>query len=120
MGARRGVGAALAAALVLLAACSGADGTGSEEPSASPTSRATTPKDDKTAATVPAADPDNAVDPPGPRKDRLWSADVLVQWDKPLTDRTVKQIEKLKGVAHTERIGLGQVSIENRVLTVAS
>ena len=31
-----------------------------------------------------------------------------------------KKIETLEGVAHTERIGLGQVSLENRVLTVAS
>ena len=43
-----------------------------------------------------------------------------MQWDKPLDDDLVKKIEKLKGVAHTERIGLGQVSLENRVLTVAS
>ena len=43
-----------------------------------------------------------------------------MQWDKSLDDDLVKQIEELKGVAHTERIGLGQVSLENRVLTVAS
>ena len=93
------------------------------EPSASPTTADESPTKgakSPTATAVPAADPDNAVKPPGPRKDRLWSADVLVQWDKPLSDRTIKQIERLKGVAHTERIGLGQVSIENRVLTVAA
>jgi hypothetical protein len=66
------------------------------------------------------ADPAHAVDPPGPRDGRLWSADILVQWDQSLDDDLVERIEKLKGVAHTERIGLGQVSLENRVLTVAS
>jgi hypothetical protein len=69
---------------------------------------------------MPVADPAHAVDPPGARDGRLWSADILVQWDQPLDDDLVKRIEKLKGVAHTERIGLGQVSLENRVLTVAS
>lgn len=69
---------------------------------------------------VPVADPAHAVEPPGKRDGRLWSADILVQWDKPLDDDLVEKIEKLKGVAHTERIGLGQVSLENRVLTVAA
>ena len=43
-----------------------------------------------------------------------------MQWDKTIDDDLLEQIEKLEGVAHTERIGLGQVSLENRVLTVAS
>ena len=121
MGARRGArtGAALAAVLVLLAACSESSGDGDPSPSSgSPDAPAGEPS--STPTTVPAADPENAVEPPGRRKDRLWSADVLVQWDKPLSDTTVARIERLRGVAHTERIGLGQVSIENRVLTVAA
>ena len=123
MAARRGVGTALGAALVLLVACSGRGGDVPADPNASPTTSDPSPSKggkSPTGAAEPAADPDNAVQAPGPRKDRLWSADVLVQWDKPLSDRAIKQIEKLKGVAHTERIGLGQVSIENRVLTVAA
>ena len=118
MHAHRGRRAAVAAAVVLLlGACSetppGADQTPASETSSS------TPDDTKTSDT-PVADPAHAVDPPGRRDGRLWSADVLVQWDKPLDDDLVEKIEKLKGVAHTERIGLGQVSLENRVLTVAS
>lgn len=116
---RRGPGAAVAAALVLLlGACS--------EPSPddrTPASEATppTPTDDPTATPdTPVADPAHAVEPPGARDGRLWSADILVQWDQSIDDDLVEQIEKLKGVAHTERIGLGQVSLENRVLTVAS
>ncbi|WP_157559108.1 M15 family metallopeptidase [Nocardioides sp. Soil774] len=119
---RRGAGVAATAALVvLLGACSGSGGTAGPDPaptSAQETREAPTGKPSSTAA--PVADPAHAVDPPGRRKGRLWSADILVQWDKPLDDDLVEQIEKLKGVAHTERIGLGQVSLENRVLTVAA
>ena len=115
---RRGAGVAVAAALtLLLGACSEEDTPTAPDPSpASETSSATPSK----TPTVPVADPGHAVDPPGKRDGRLWSADILVQWDQPLDDDLVKKIEKLKGVAHTERIGLGQVSLENRVLTVAS
>jgi hypothetical protein len=67
-----------------------------------------------------AADPDHAVADPGRRRGRLWSADILVQWDRPLPAETVERIEKLRGVAHTERLGLGQVSVDGRVLTVAA
>lgn len=120
---RRGRQLAAAAALVvLLNACSDqtsaqpdptpASDTSSSDPSTEPTEPEEEP--------APVADPDHAVDPPGKRDGRLWSADILVQWDQPLDDALVKKIERLKGVAHTERIGLGQVSLENRVLTVAS
>jgi hypothetical protein len=111
---------ATAAALVLLlGACSDAT-PGSDQTPASETSSSTPTDEPSKTPGTPVADPAHAVDPPGARDGRLWSADVLVQWDKPLDDALVKQIEKLKGVAHTERIGLGQVSLENRVLTVAS
>jgi hypothetical protein len=118
MGVRRGAGAATTAALALvLVACS--DPAAREEPDASPASPVAEPTEKKTS-TVPVADPAHAVDPPGERDGRLWSADILVQWDKPIDDELLERIEKLRGVAHTERIGLGQVSLENRVLTVAA
>jgi hypothetical protein len=109
--------AAVAVLAVLLGACSG--GNAPTAPDPSPASETSTAEPSSTPA-VPVADPDHAVDPPGKRDGRLWSADILVQWDQPLDDALVKKIENLKGVAHTERIGLGQVSLENRVLTVAS
>jgi hypothetical protein len=119
---RQWAGVAAAPTLaVLLGACSGSGGTA--EPDPAPTSAQVareTPTSEPTSTAAPVADPAHAVDPPGRRKGRLWSADILVQWDKPLDDDLVEQIEKLKGVAHTERIGLGQVSLENRVLTVAA
>jgi D-alanyl-D-alanine carboxypeptidase len=120
---RRGAGAAATAALVLvLAACSGGDAANDPDPSpAAASSRTGKPQPAKeTKPAVPVADPAHAVDPPGKRDGRLWSADILVQWDKEIDADLVKKIEKLEGVAHTERIGLGQVSLENRVLTVAS
>lgn len=109
--------AATAALALLLAACSERAVPTGTDPTSGP-GTATTRTSSEPA--VPVADPAHAVDPPGPRKDRLWSADVLVQSDEPLDDATVRRIERLAGVAHTERIGLGQVSLENRVLTVAA
>jgi hypothetical protein len=111
---------AVAAALVLLlGACSEPSPGDDRTPASEATSP--TPTDDPPATPdTPVADPAHAVDPPGARDGRLWSADILVQWDQSIDDDLVEQIEKLKGVAHTERIGLGQVSLENRVLTVAS
>jgi hypothetical protein len=120
---RRAPGVVAAAALtLLLGACTGGGGEPGPDPTpAAETSDGPSAKPEKTDKTVvPVADPDHAVDPPGKRDGRLWSADILVQWDKTIDDDLLKQIEKLKGVAHTERIGLGQVSLENRVLTVAS
>jgi hypothetical protein len=114
---RRGAGAATTAALaLLLVACS--EPAAREEPDATPSSPVAEPS--QRSSTVPVADPDHAVDPPGARDGRLWSADILVQWDQPIDDELLERIERLRGVAHTERIGLGQVSLENRVLTVAA
>ncbi|NUS40547.1 MAG: M15 family metallopeptidase [Terrabacter sp.] len=116
MGVRRGAGAAATAVLLeLRAACS--EPAAREEPDPPPSSSA---EPTEKPTTVPVADPDHAVDPPGKRDGRLWSADILVQWDKTIDDELLEKVEDLKGVAHTERIGLGQVSLENRVLTVAS
>ena len=115
---RRGAGLAATAALLLaLGACSGAESADRPDPS---TPGGATVKSPRAAPAVPVADPAHAVDAPGRREGRLWSADILVQWDKPLDDALVRRISRLEGVAHTERIGLGQVSLENRVLTIAA
>jgi hypothetical protein len=116
---RRGAWAAATAALTLLiVACS--DPAAREEPDATPASTTPDEEPSQRSSTAPVADPAHAVDPPGARDGRLWSADILVQWDKPIDDELLERIEELRGVAHTERIGLGQVSLENRVLTVAA
>ena len=122
MGVRRGAGLAAtstAALLLALGACSESAPSGEPDPSPTTTEKSPGPKADASPV-VPVADPGHAVDAPGRREGRLWSADILVQWDKPLDAALVEQISRLKGVAHTERIGLGQVSLENRVLTIAA
>src|SRR5687768_13022365 len=105
---RRGPGLVATAALaLLLGACSEPTST---DPDPAPVSEASTspePTDEPSSSpSVPVADPAHAVDPPGERDGRLWSADILVQWDRPLDAGLVKAIGRLKGVAHTERIGL--------------
>ncbi len=79
-----------------------------EEPSGTPTGTTATP-----AA-------ENAVEPPGPLRDRLYRPDMLIFSREELSDSMVKRIKQLREVAAVEPIGLGQVTIENRALTVAA
>ncbi|NYE36288.1 hypothetical protein F4692_001392 [Nocardioides cavernae] len=118
---RRGSGPAGVVALVLLAGLVSACSDPAEPtPDPAPTSAAATGTATGEPSAAPVADPAHAVEPPGKRDGRLWSADILVQWDEPIDDALLDEIDDLEQVAHTERIGLGQVSLENRVLTVAS
>jgi len=70
--------------------------------------------------TIPVADPDHAVDPPGPLEDRLYRPDMLIFDQEPLSDDVVAQVRALPQVAAAETIGLGQVLIENRALRIAA
>ena len=79
-----------------------------EEPSDTPSGNTATP-----AA-------ENAVEPPGPLRDRLYRPDMLIFSRTELSDSMVTRIKALREVAAVERIGLGQVTIENRALTVAA
>ena len=75
------------------------------------------------AATTGAAAPiagDNAVEAPGPLTDRLYRSDMLIFSREELSGDMVASIKRLKQVAQVERIGLGQVTIENRALTIAA
>ena len=69
---------------------------------------------------IPVADPDHAVEPPGPLEDRLYRADMLIFDREPLSDEMVERIRDLPQVAAAEVIGLGNVAIENQALTVAA
>ncbi len=69
---------------------------------------------------VPVADPDHAVERPGPLNDRLYRPDMLIFDQDPLSDAMVERIKDLQQVAAVEVIGLGNVAIENQALTVAA
>jgi hypothetical protein len=100
--------------VVALTACTGGGGSvadppaSSDSPSGTPSSSTATPL------------AENAVEEPGPLKDRLYRPDMLIFSRKELSDATVKRIKALREVAEVEPIGLGQVTIENRALTVAA
>ena len=125
-------GAALALVGVLaLAGCTG-DAAGSDpapQPSAATESTpsppppsgsesATSGRDSRTA--VPVADPEHAVEPPGPLEDRLYRPDMLIFDREPLSEEVVDRIRSLPGVAAAERIGLGNIAVENQVFRIAA
>lgn len=108
---------ALAAALLMLAvAACGEDGD--KDPEAAPSDGASASPSD--TATIPVADPEHSVEPPGPFQGPIRLADILVYDDQPLSDDIVRRINRLRGVAAVERLSLASVSIENRVLTLAA
>jgi hypothetical protein len=78
------------------------------------------PPDPPSSSAVPVADPEHAVDPPGPRKGALARADVLVYDPESLSDETITAIRSLDGVTGVESMALAQVSIENKVINVAA
>lgn len=119
-GRRALVAFALPTVLALTAACTGTNAEEARDP-ATPRSTPTGPSSSATASsTVSPADPEHAVDPPGPRKGALGLADVLVYTGDSLSDRTVSAIRRLRGVQDVETLALAQVPIENKVITVAA
>jgi hypothetical protein len=119
-----------AAAVLLLCALVTA-GCGEEQPTTaatdapaeSPTDDAAGGDDDKSTGggkQVPVADPDHAVEPPGPLEDRLFRPDMLIFDTERLSDDVVEEIRAIPQVAAAEVIGLGQVLIENRGVRIAA
>jgi hypothetical protein len=112
--------------MVLAAACqdstardvSAPDPTGASSPAAPPSTSSASPSRSSTVA--PVADPEHAVDPPGPRRGNLGQADVLVYDPDSLSDETIKAIRALDGVTGVESLALAQVSLENKVINVAA
>ncbi len=69
------------------------------------------------------ADPAHAVPPPGPRgrNEAIAPPDVMVyNAEEPLSVEVVQQISDLDGVESVSRLSMAQVSLENRVYTVAA
>lgn len=120
-GRNRAVRCAVVGLVVLLAAC-GSDNPDSEDPddAGAEETVSSTPTSD-----VPVADPDHAVDPPGPLEGPLLPADMLVYSREGITDDMIEEIESIevkgnKRVAATEQLALAQVAVENGVMLVAS
>jgi len=120
MGARAR-GAALAAvclgAALILAGCAGrtSDSTAPSTGSASSTTSSGSPS----PATSGAAG-DHAVDPPGPFRAPLRTADMLIFRQHPLSSRMVQRIRHLQGVTAVEQFSLAQVSIQDHAINVAA
>lgn len=66
------------------------------------------------------ADPDLAVDPPGPLRAALLSADVLVYSQDPLDDAAVEAIRGIKDVDVVERMSMGSFFVDDRQITYAA
>ena len=104
--------------VALLAGCNESPESGPEGASAS--AEPTESADDATTDAAAPIAADNVVEPPGPLTDRLYRSDMLIFSREELSDDMVASIKRLKQVAQVERIGLGQVTIENRALTIAA
>lgn len=118
---RRAVVATGCAALVALVPACGCSPADEPEavPSETPSPSATT-TEPSSEPTSPVADPEHAVDPPGVFEPPLEPADVLLvdpngEFDEELAAR----IDRLKGVTEVTRLGIVQVSIENKIYNVA-
>ena len=72
------------------------------------------------STTAPIADPERALDPPGPLVGRIETADILIVSQDTISEDLVKQVQAIKGVAAVEQISLAQVSLENEVYNLAA
>lgn len=112
--ARRAVVAALALAVV----AAGCGDAGGAKPKAKPSgSESASPRP---TASVPVADPDHAMDTPGPLEGPLVPADILIYASEPLSADMVKRIGRIKGVYETEQLSLASASIQNKVYVVGA
>ncbi|QIX28526.1 M15 family metallopeptidase [Nocardioides sp. JQ2195] len=110
--------------LTTAAACGDKGAATKDEPTADPSGSASSSvsTDPSTSPTAefPVADPDHAVDPPGPLEESLEIADILVYSTKPLSDDMVERIKALDGVEAAEQFSMASIPIQNRVVTLAA
>ena len=111
------------ASTLLLAGCgdgsSGATTTSPTTPAAQDSSSSPSDPTDPTSSATP-ADPEHAVDRPGPFQAPLHSADMLIFRQHPLSDGMVRRIRHIPGVTQVERFSLAQVSIQDHAINVAA
>lgn len=122
MGLRRALGAAgTAGVLVLAVACSDLPEATDSGPEASPSTVGTS------ASTTPSPTPSGGdplapyrMDPPGPRTGPLTYADLMVTSQETIPDETLAAVRAVPNVAAVERVSLAQVSVDNKLLTIAA
>ncbi|WP_175422332.1 M15 family metallopeptidase [Nocardioides jishulii] len=61
-----------------------------------------------------------AVEPPPRLTERLLPADLLVQVERTLTADEIARVRRVAGIDHVTPLSLAQVSVQNRVLTLAA
>lgn len=116
---RRARGVGVVATLLLCTACSGtAGGTDRAVPDDEPTTALTPPEPVATPSVV--ADPEHAMETPGPFQPPAVPADILVVGSGTLDEGLVQRISELEGVAATTTISLKQLPIENRLYDIAA
>jgi hypothetical protein len=113
---RRAVVTVSCATVVAIAPACGS--SPAKEPDAAPSKSVTaTPSDEPTA---PVADPEHAVDPPGPVQTPLENADILLVNPKGnVSDDLARRIDGLKGVTEVTELAVRQVVIESRIYNLA-
>ena len=124
MGLRLALGAAgLSGVLVLATACGDGGGTGgTAEPDASPSTVGASAATSASATPQTDGDPlaPYAMEAPGPRTGPLTYTDLLVNGSESISDDVVAAVRAVPNVGAVERISLAQVSIDNKLLTVAA
>jgi D-alanyl-D-alanine carboxypeptidase len=109
------LGAVVALALVptvLLTAC----GAGSSGTSADPSSSGPTVHASSTSVVT----GDHVVDPPGPFRAPLHTADMLILRQQPISPQMVRHIRHVPGVTDVEQFSWAQVSIQDHAINVAA
>lgn len=119
---RRLFAAATAAVCALSLAACGPDkkDDAGDDPNASGSASSSSSESTSPSADYPVADPEHAVDPPGPLEESLEIADILVYSTKPLSADMVEQIKGLEGVEAAEQFSMASIAIQNRVVTLAA
>ena len=128
---RAGAAAVAVAALVLLAACSGArsdetrqavDPTDASSAAASSSAAGSPSADPSTVGpgATAAADQDFSVPDPGPFDDTLLTADVLITSTETIPASVRRRISHLRGVQQAMSFSLASLSSNGRTLTIAS
>lgn len=131
--------AALAAATVLVLSASCASEDPADDPAADPTDGASDTATDtasgsgssggtgesSAAPSVAVADPEHAVEAPGPLDTRLYGDDLLVVAEDPLSEELIEQIEAIrvgrtKGVTAAEPLSYAQFTVENKTYNIAA